>query len=326
MRDAVLRTALAQTNWRDCIREPLAGDASARRYSRLMRNGVSVAILMDDPPSATQATERFALIADALGSVGLAAPQIWLHDKALGIMVIEDLGATDFAVHLRHAPQEETTLYEAGTDLLGYLHGCHFTLPLTTITADVAAEMISLAARHYAPTPVAERQLHDAMRDAFGSVVKPNTHLALRDFHAENLIWRPHKAALDRVGLLDFQDACYAPAGYDLMSLLRDARRDVDPRVADQMIARFCATIGEPVSAMSAHLACVSAQRNLRILGIFARLASDMGKTKYLTLLPRVWGHLMHDLGHPALCDLKTVVLDALPPPDAATIKRLGAP
>ena len=326
MRDAVLRTALAQTDWRDCDPEPLAGDASARRYFRLMRNGVSVAILMDDPPSATQATERFALIADALGSVGLAAPRIWLHDKALGIMVIEDLGAADFAVHLRHTPQEESALYGVATDLLGHLHGCHFDLPLITITADVAAEMISLAVKYYAPTPVAERQLHDAMRDAFGRVVKPSTHLALRDFHAENLIWRPQKTALDRVGLLDFQDACYAPAGYDLMSLLRDARRDVVPQVADQMIARFCAAIGETVPAMSAHLACISAQRNLRILGIFARLASNMGKTKYLTLLPRVWGHLMHDLDHPALRDLKAVVMDALPAPDAATLKRLGAP
>ena len=48
----------------------------------------------------------------------------------------------------------------------------------------------------------------------------------------------------------------------------------------------------------------LSAQRNLKILGLFSRLARRDGKPRYLDLLPRVWGHLPRDLDHPALAPL----------------------
>lgn len=325
MRDTLLREFLAGTPWRDCAIAPLAGDASARRYFRLLRDGVSVAVLMDDPPDGSLATRRFETIAAMLTAAGFAAPRIFMHDEPLGVMVIEDLGHTDFAMHLRQSPNDEAALYAAATDLLASLHLQDFAAPLSEMTAPVAADMIGLAAIHYAPSAQHKEVLHDAMLQAFRENVDPQLDLSLRDFHAENLIWRPEMSGQDRVALLDFQDACYAPVGYDLMSLLRDARRDVDPAVADQMIARFCAAAKRPISEMSGQLACVSAQRNLRILGIFARLAQVAGKTKYLTLLPRVWSHLMTDLDHPAMAELKSVVLAALPPPDAETLKRLGA-
>jgi hypothetical protein len=56
-------------------------------------------------------------------------------------------------------------------------------------------------------------------------------------------------------------------------------------------------------------------QRNLRILGIFARLARERGKTGYLSLLPRVWGHVIGDLSHPALRELAPLVRSVVPPP-----------
>ncbi len=325
MRDAVISAALQDTQWANWARKPIAGDASARRYWRLSMQGHPPAILMDDPPNGTGATTRFADIATALTGIGLAAPAIHHHDTALGLMVIGDLGPTDFAAHLRDNPDEEATLYGAATDILVALHLQPWSLPLSTITPPVAAEMIDLVAIHYAATPAALSDLTHAMQGAYSQLVDPTPHLALRDFHAENLIWRPDLGGTQRVGLLDFQDACYAPAGYDLMSLLRDARRDVVPSVATQAITQFCTATGADHRSMSAHLACVSAQRNLRILGIFARLAKQDGKLKYLALLPRVWGHLSRDLAHPALVNLKQVVDAALPPPDAKTLQRLGA-
>lgn len=99
----------------------------------------------------------------------------------------------------------------------------------------------------------------------------------------------------------------------------------MDPRVATKAIKDFCETGGLSVASMEPHLACVSAQRNLRILGIFARLTRQDGKTKYLTLLPRVWKNLMTDLDHPALKPLRTTVLAALPPPNSDTLRRLAA-
>ena len=324
MLDVQIRDALAMTIWANWSVTPIAGDASARRYFRLEKSGMQSVILMDDPQNAANATTRFRDIAQALCRNKFAAPDILHHDAALGLMVIADLGTVDFAAHLRDFPKDEAALYSAATNLLAQLHSQEFALPLATITPDVAAEMIDLAALHYAPTAGALSDLHDAMLSAYADLVDPSPHLALRDFHAENLIWRPEEKGLSKVGLLDFQDACFAPAGYDLMSLLRDARRDVDPAVANRMINRFCTAIEASPQDMSAHLACVSAQRNLRVLGIFARLAIQDGKSKYLSLLPRVWGHLMTDLEHPLLPDLRQVVVYSLPPPDAATLTRLA--
>lgn len=326
MRDDLIRAALADTTWAKWSQTPIAGDASARRYFRLETSGEQPVILMDDASNGTNATTRFAGIAHTLTNHNLAAPRIMFHDAGLGLMIIEDLGHIDFATHLHDFPLDEESLYSAATKVLGRIHHEKFTLPLTTISPSVAAEMINLAALHYAPTPDATDALYGAVLTAYAAYVDPTPHLALRDFHAENLIWRPEQNGLLKVGLLDFQDACFAPAGYDLMSLLRDARREVDPRVSDSMITQFCGHIGATPDNMSAHLACVAAQRNLRILGIFARLSRQDAKTKYLALLPRVWRHLMADLTHPAMNALKKVVIRALPAPDTETLNRLSRP
>ncbi len=320
MRDKILTQVVAKTIWASWTRTPIAGDASSRRYFRLTQNRHPPAILMDDPARVTQ---QFADIAEFLTRSGFTAPEILYHDPETGVMIITDLGQTDFATHLVNVPRDEATLYTAATEILGQAHTLKPTLKLGKIDKDTAPEMINLAAMHYAPTPIHQDALHRAMKDAFIAHVDPAPHLALRDFHAENLIWRADFHGNSRVGLLDFQDACFAPAGYDLMSLLRDARRDVDTHIATKCIAQFCTLIGATSEQMSAHLACISAQRNLRILGIFARLANQNGKIKYLQLLPRVWAHLMTDLAHPALTDLRNTTLLALPPPDATTLQRL---
>lgn len=320
MRDQIIADALAATPWAGWSKSAITGDASTRRYFRLTRNELSAVIAMDDPACATKS---FADIAHFLTNAGFSAPDILHHDPTIGFMIIRDLGRTDFAAHLRTAPQDEATLYRTATDILCNLHHQKTKIPLGVIDQSSAAGMIDLAASHYAPDPQCKDDLLAAMDAAYANNVDPAPHIALRDFHAENLIWRPHRRGQDRVGLLDFQDACYAPAGYDLMSLLRDARRDVDPDISQRCITQFCAATGTDPVQMSAHLACVSVQRNLRILGIFARLARNDAKIKYLALLPRVWSHIMTDLAHPSLADLHSVVIRALPAPDAATLQRL---
>ncbi len=309
---------LASTPWQNAEVTPIAGDASARRYFRLSN---PVAILMVDP---NNQTTSFADIARALYEVGLSAPEIFHHDPVNGVMVIEDLGATDFSDHIQKNPDDSQDLYQAATDVLIDLVGFLPNVDLPKMTHPIAAEMIGLAAQHYGCDPTTKAELCAAMKEAFDQNVDPSLSFAMRDYHAENLIWRPDQSGLKRVGLLDFQDACFAPLGYDLMSLLRDARRDVDEDIIQGSISQFCSAIDRNVNDLSAHLASVGAQRNLRILGIFARLAEQDGKTQYLSLLPRVWRCLMADLAHPALKDLQETVMRLLPPPDDKTLKRLS--
>ena len=300
---------------------PLAGDASGRRYARLTRNGDSV-ILMDAPPANGEDTRPFAAIATWLRSVGLCAPDILAHDPDLGIMVLSDLGTDDFAGWLRRQPDDAAKLYAAAVDVLVHLRGQTAEMPLTRMTPQVAADMVAITGEFYAGADVAN--LMAEVADHFDAHAPTPDTLALRDYHAENLIWRPHETGLARVGLLDFQDAFLAPAGYDLASLLRDVRRDVDRGLAAQMVDYYIEKSGVG-AAFRTQLACLGAQRNLRILGVFARLARTRGKPQYIDMIPNVWDNLMRDLDHPALARLRAATLDCLPAPDADLLQRLRA-
>jgi N-acetylmuramate 1-kinase len=147
--------------------------------------------------------------------------------------------------------------------------------------------------------------------------------LILRDFHAENLLWLPERVGLARVGLLDFQLGQLGQPGYDLVSLLQDARRDVSGETETAMIRRFAEARGAGPDDFAAEYAVLGAQRALRILGVFVRLALVAGKTGYLRLIPRVWGQLQRNLAHPALADLQQVCKAVLPPPTPERLKKI---
>jgi aminoglycoside phosphotransferase (APT) family kinase protein len=227
-------------------------------------------------------------------------------------MIISDLGKKDVADWLRVHPNQEKTLYQASVDVLLKLHTITPLPELDRMTAQSGTDMIAVVGEFYCPGDVGDlqREMHTALTEH----APVADTIALRDFHAENLIWRDAHKGLDRVGLLDFQDAIVAPAGYDLVSLLRDARRDVGPNTVEAMIAYFSDKIGAKPEFRT-QLACIAIQRNLRILGIFGRLSLKMGKTRYLNLIPRVWDDIQSDLSDPALSQLRQVILDTVPKP-----------
>ena len=310
---------LSTTVWADWTRKPIAGDASARSYGRLCSGDTSV-ILMDADPANGEDTRPFAEIAAVLTKEGLCPPAILAHDSVAGLMVISDLGADDFAAWLRQKPDEARVLYRAATDVLISLHKRPTPLALTELTPTVAGEMIAILNPYYTDQSVADLVVE--MTNVMAEFAPEPDTLALRDFHAENLIWRPEHVGTDRVGLLDFQDAVLAPAGYDLASLIRDVRRDVSPQLAEDVTSYFedHAKLGPDFRAQ---LACLGAQRNLRILAVFARLAQVHGKRRYLDLMPRVWNNLILDLQHPSLIGLQTAVRDVLPRSDNTYLDKL---
>jgi N-acetylmuramate 1-kinase len=109
-----------------------------------------------------------------------------------------------------------------------------------------------------------------------------------------------------------------AHPAYDLVSLLADARRDVTDETRAATTRYFLDLTGHAEAPFAAAAAALSVQRNLRILGVFARLAIRDGKTGYLRFLPRVWSHVQRDLAHPALAAVRDTALRLLPPPESA--------
>jgi aminoglycoside/choline kinase family phosphotransferase len=331
-RDWLRHQFLQSHNWDKAGFVPLTGDASNRQYFRLTRGPQNQgALLMDAEPETSGLQDGFLRMAEYLIRAGFSAPRIFAADTLTGFILLEDFGDALFSKLAATNPDREATLYCAAADYLLALHRQPAAAGLAIATPRVLAQMVAPAfdwygvraapdMSHGAKSATIER-LHDCLsRHApMGSVT------VLRDFHAENLIWLPDRQAAARVGLLDFQDAVIGHPAYDLVSLTRDARRDLGPGVSAQTTERYLAgsTLDREVFLTAA--AVLSVQRNLRILGVFVRLAFVAQKPHYLDLMPRVWGHLMRDLAHPVLRNLARVITDSLPPPEALLLTALKA-
>ncbi len=316
---------IASTPWINAKRTRLAGDASNRKYDRLVKND-KTAVLMDAPPEKGEDVRPFVRIARFLRGAGLCAPTILAEDSQNGFLLLEDLGDDLFARVVSAQPDHEVPLYQAATDVLVHLHG---TPPpdLEPYAPAFMTDMAALAWDWYLRGIV---QADPAARETFVNAFLPllevhapdQTVLIQRDYHAENLLWLPDRTGVQRVGLLDFQDARTGHPAYDLVSLLKDARRDVDKAVERAMIDRYVRVTGADARSFEAAYQVLGVQRNLRILGVFARLSLHFNKPHYVDLIPRVWDHLMSGLDHPALAPVAPMIR-ALPAPSPDNLQRL---
>jgi len=320
---------LARAGWGGAQTAPLAGDASNRRYLRLCHPSTrDRAVLMDAPPARGEDVRPFIRIAAYLAGLGFSAPRIYAADEAAGLLLLEDLGDDLFARVLDRQPGLENSLYSAATDLLAELHRhappaglAAYDPPLMTTLAALALDWY-VAGATGGPAPGSRARF----RGIFEPILARNTScevLIQRDYHAENLLWLPARDGLARVGLLDFQDAMAGHRAYDLVSLLQDARRDVAVDTEHAMIARYVAATGQDDTAFRAAYSILGVQRNLRIIGVFARLCLRDGKAQYLDLIPRVWDLLQRDLGHPAVAQVADILSGDLPAPTPDILNRL---
>ena len=317
-RAALAEAFLANTDWAGAERRMLAGDASNRKYERLSL-GDRTAVLMDAAPEKGEDVRPFLSVARWLAGRGLSAPAIYAEDTEHGFLLIEDLGDDLYARIVARDAAQELPLYEAATDVLIRLHDGPEMPGLKPYDPPVMTPLAALAYDWYLAESTGR---DDAAKAAFSAMLEPvlAAHsdcsvTILRDYHAENLLWLPDRDGVARVGLLDFQDAMSGDPAYDLVSMLMDARRDVTAEVETAMIARYASARGLDREAFEARYHVLGAQRNLRIIGVFARLSRRDGKRHYVDLIPRVWAHLMRNLAHPALAEVAGIVRRDLPEP-----------
>jgi hypothetical protein len=344
---------LRDAGWGSAKAQKLAGDASTRSYERLAMGG-KTALLMNAPtaaesaacpPEATPAERRklgynamarlagpnlhaFTRIAEALRRAGLAAPEIYAADARHGFALLEDFG-DDLYARAIEAGADPEMLYGAAIDALLHAHAAQPKVAPSSDYAMLDYDATALGAeiglipdwywsfKKGAGPSEAERAAHDrAWASPLAALSAPST-VVLRDFHAENLFWLPKNRGAKRVGLIDFQDGLVGSPAYDLVSLLEDARRDVDERLAERMLDRYCAGArvreGFDEAALRRDYAILAAQRNAKILGIFARLVKRDNKLRYLDFLPRVEGYFRRDLQRPELSAVRGFFAEAFP-------------
>jgi N-acetylmuramate 1-kinase len=294
---------LAASGWTGAEILPLAGDASFRRYFRVVQGSRS-AVLMDAPPP-HEDPQPFIAVAEWLIGRGLNAPEILAKDLDRGLLLLGDFGSSRLRETLDEDPGRERELYDVATDLLVHLHG-HPPMPgLKPHGLDQWLDKLTLFTDWYCPAVGAEVD-GVAYQAAWRQVLEPvaNDELGpvtvLRDYHAENIMLVEGREGIAHFGLLDFQDALAGHPAYDLASVLQDARRDVSPETERAMIDRYIAATGHGEAFERAYWA-LAAQRNTRILGVFTRLWKRDNKPGYRQFQPRMWGLLERDLARPHL-------------------------
>lgn len=340
-RSLAMRDFLDRFGWRGAHRAHLTGDASARSYETVNLAGRDTAILMNSPPlvlgppvrggkayaeiaHTSRDVSAFVAVDRILHDAGLAVPRIFAQDLDRGFLVIEHLGSGSFL-----GPNGEPLAdrYAAAAGLLAFMHrrnppheaeaapGILHTVP--PFDRDAMLIEADLLIDWYLPA-VTGRQATAAERDGFAAVWNAaldklagvEEGLVLRDYHSPNLIWRGEQQGLDRLGVIDFQDALVGPLAYDVASLAMDARVTVSPEierstVAAYVAARQAAGPFDPARFEAAY-AAMAAQRNSKILGIFVRLDRRDGKPSYLKHLPRIRDYLRRALAHPSLAGMRT--------------------
>ena len=294
---------LASCGWQGAEILPLAGDASFRRYFRVV-HGDRTAVLMDAPPP-HEDPQPFIAVAEWLIGSGLSAPEILARDLEKGLLLLGDFGSDRLREKLDSDPDRERELYVLATDVLVHLHQRSVMPGLKPHGIEQWLEELMLFTDWYCPAVGANvdaRSYEAAWRQVLEPVAADGLGpvTVLRDYHAENIMLVEGRDGVAHFGLLDFQDALAGHPAYDLASVLEDARRDVPPAIEREMLDRYVASTGSDDAFERAYWA-LAAQRNTRILGVFTRLWKRDNKPGYRRFQPRMWGLLERDLEQPHL-------------------------
>lgn len=284
---------------------PASSDASFRRYFRVDA-AQRTFVIMDAPPD-KEDCRPFLHVAGLLQDSGLNVPAIHAQDLEQGFLLLSDLGHTTYLNHLQAGttPEDTHRLYLDALRALVKIQQSA-TTGLDHYDYDRFHTELALFPEWYIEKHCGvtlDDKARAGLESVFDILIAANlaqpTVLVHRDFHSPNLmITEAAGSGPDfgpNPGVIDFQDAVVGPITYDLASLLTDARTTWDePQQLDWGIRywELARAAGLPVSSDFAefHQAYewMGLQRNLRILGVFARLAHRDGKEAYLAHIPRV--------------------------------------
>lgn len=340
-----IRSFLASNGWNEpgSHLAYLQGDASQRRYARLRNAAGDGAILMDSPRQAdgppvrdgkpysqiahlAEDVRAFVAIGDALHKSGFSSPVILAHDLDNGLLLIEDFGNAVFGPEVARG-QNQAELWGRGVKTLAALRqvnpapllplpdGLAYALPrfdlhALLIEAELLLDWYWPMAYGTAIRDAARAEFQALWTDIAARLLSSDHGWMLRDFHSPNLLALSTRPTPRDTGIIDFQDALIGPRAYDLVSLLQDARLDCSEALEKTLREHYIAQVLETDATFNKTeferaYSALGAQRNTKILGIFARLAKRDGKRQYLAHLPRIWGYLERNLDHPELAALR---------------------
>ena len=287
---------------------PLTGDASDRRYFRiLLGDAPSIVLALNSAPFDVR-TLPFVNVATLMAKMPVPIPQVLGHADDLGVLALQDLGDVTLQAHLGAAsPAEHAALYRQAVALIATLqkrgeqlaspeylpYGISFDVEKLTWELDFFTKHFLEA---YRGVTLADDQ-RTALREEFAVIVRelaaePRV-LCHRDYHSRNLML--HESQLY---IIDFQDARMGPDTYDLVSLLRDSYVDLPEQTVDDLLAYFLALKGvaghDP--DFRRRFDVMALQRNLKALGTFGYQTTARRNPVYIQYIPRTLRYVRTNL------------------------------
>jgi aminoglycoside/choline kinase family phosphotransferase len=291
---------------------PLTGDASDRRYFRILMPDAPSIVLALYSSSFDVSTLPFVNVARLLTQMPVPIPEVLGHADDLGVLALQDLGDVTLQAHLGAAsPAEHAALYRQAVALIAALqrrgsdlaspeflpYGIAFDVEKLSWELDFFTKHF-LEAYRGVTLNAAERE---ALRGEFAGLVsqlaaEPRV-LCHRDYHSRNLML--HEAQLY---LIDFQDARLGPDTYDLVSLLRDSYVDLPEQTVDELIAYFLALKGQTGTEREfrQRFDAMALQRNLKALGTFGYQTTARRNPVYIQYIPRTLKYVRDNIAQQA--------------------------
>jgi aminoglycoside/choline kinase family phosphotransferase len=288
----------------------IAGDASFRSYYRIFKDGQADLILMD-APTQFEDIKPFIKIDEILRNNGFLAPEILAIDHENGFLLLQDFGDLSYSKALKNLTnqeleEKELDLYKKACDVLIELHKIPEPQNIPLYDEDLLTREVMLFIDWYLPNvtkkPATQEQIVEFKKlwiELFRKLSN-DKKLVLRDYHADNLM-----VFEEKVALLDFQDAVLGSRAYDLVSLLEDARRDVGEKTVDAAIKHYLESSNCDKEQFLTDYQILSLQRNVKIIGIFARLAFRDNKESYLNFLPKMFKYVTIRLQDPIFSQMR---------------------
>lgn len=358
-RFAAIDRFVSGTEWRHAQHLYLNGDASTRGYTRLRANGSSV-MLMDSPrmpdgppirqnrpysqiAHLAEDVKPFVAMAEALRGAGLAAPRIHAADFDAGLLILDDFGDETFTKiaaeggdlfgPYRLAVDALLLLRQTPPGVVLTASGVRHKLPefdreALGIETELVLDWFLPAVTGAEPPRAVREEFASLWYEQFDWLLQQPAGWVLRDYHSPNLLWRSGAKGLDRLGIIDFQDAMRGHPAYDLVSLLQDARLDLPAGFESALFDHYCehaasGNAGFDRASFSRAYRLLGAQRATKLLGIFTRLCRRDGKRAYLQHFPRAARYLAENLNDPDLARLKSWYERELPGDVASLAAKL---
>jgi aminoglycoside/choline kinase family phosphotransferase len=287
---------------------PLTGDASDRRYFRILpRDGESFVLAVHAAPF-DYASLPFVNTAALFSAMPVPVPRVLGHAADLGVLALSDLGDVTLQAHLGAGPPaEHSALYREavsfieifqrrGRELAGPQYGPYkiaFDVEKLTWEMDFFIKHFLEAYRGAMFTQPARETLRGLLGEIVTELAAEPRVLCHRDYHSRNLMVRNNT-----LHIIDFQDARMGPDTYDLVSLLRDSYVDMPERTLEELIAYFLALGGRAAEEASfrRRFDLMALQRNLKALGTFGYQTTARQNTVYIQYIPRTLRYARENL------------------------------